>query len=745
MIKRALQASGRFAPLVRAGLIAGIVVAAVSFPIAAISGMGAKASADLFESLPRELHVLPPAQTTYVYANDGKTLITTFYEEHRKYTPIAQMSPYIQQAIVASEDARFYEHHGVDVKGIVRAFVANQEAGSVSQGASTLTMQYVRNALRDSAATPQEVQAATERTPARKIREMRLAVQVEREMTKEQILEKYLNVAYFGHRAYGIYAASEVYFSKKPADLTLDEAAMLAGVVQAPSEYDPAKGDKAAALERRNYVIDRMADLEYISRPAAETSKKAPIALKLTDPPNDCVGVNKARNDWGFFCDAFKAWWLNQPAFGASPGEREDKLRRGGYTVVTSIDPKTQKAAMQNTLEKEPIGSKMALGTVIVQPGTGLIKAMSVNRTYSLDQKNNGPNPDYNKASDNIPSNYPNTVNMLLGGGDLPGYQAGSTFKFFTMMAALDKGIPLTQSFYSPQRLQSQYWTGWDDPKACGGGHWCPQNASASMTGVQNMWTGWGKSVNTYFVQLEQKVGAEAAVRMAEKLGLHWRTDIDRLQASREKANTWGAFTLGVADAMPLEMAAAYATAAADGMYCEPIPVMSITGPDGQPATSKDAKGNLVPIAQPRCSAAVKPEVARAAIDAMRCTTGYGAAKASCGGWSTAPGVYGSTGRPIAGKTGTTDDTRSAWFVGVTPELAGASFIADPDCTCDLAGDWNSWKPIDMVSGTIRDALAGKPIRYFTPPSGSLLRSSLAPAVPRSATTTANTPKPKPR
>src|SRR6201991_4653087 len=258
VIKRSLSVTSRFAPLLRAGLIAGVVVAAVAYPLVAVGGLGAKKGAEAFNNLPKELNVKPPAQTSYVYAADGKTLITMFYEEHRKYIPISEMSPFIQQAIVASEDQRFYEHNGVDPKGIARAFVANHQSDGVQQGASTLTMQYVRMAQRDGAQTPLEVQEATAQTSTRKLREMRLALAVEKQYTKQEILERYLNSAYFGHRAYGIYAAAEVFFSKSPKDLTLVEAATLAGLVKAPTEYDPATQDKLAATARRNYVLDNM-------------------------------------------------------------------------------------------------------------------------------------------------------------------------------------------------------------------------------------------------------------------------------------------------------------------------------------------------------------------------------------------------------------------------------------------------------------------------------------------------------
>jgi Penicillin binding protein transpeptidase domain len=217
------------------------------------------------------------------------------------------------------------------------------------------------------------------------------------------------------------------------------------------------------------------------------------------------------------------------------------------------------------------------------------VKAAAVNRRYSLDQSQNPANTDPAKRAAGIPANYPNTVNMLLGGGRSIGYQAGSTFKLFTMLTALEQGYGLNLLFYAPPRYTSRYYTGWNDPDACVGGHWCPHNASRGMTGTQTTWSGFGKSVNTYCVQVEQKVGAQNAVATAQRLGLTWHTDIDRLQATPAKARTWGAFTLGMADT-PLEMASAYATIAADGRYCEPLRVRSISLPDGRPAVGPNGR-----------------------------------------------------------------------------------------------------------------------------------------------------------
>src|SRR3954462_2534060 len=192
------------------------------------------------------------------------------------------MSKYVTEAIVASEDNRFYEHNGVDAKGVARAFVANQQAGGVSQGASTLTMQYVRMALRDGAQTPKEALEATEQTTSRKLREMRLAIELEKRLTKQEILERYLNSAYYGHRAYGIFAASQVFFSKLPKKLDLNEAALLAGLVKAPSAYDPASRDQQEATKRRDYVIDQMQKMGSITASQAGSAKKSKIKLKLS-------------------------------------------------------------------------------------------------------------------------------------------------------------------------------------------------------------------------------------------------------------------------------------------------------------------------------------------------------------------------------------------------------------------------------------------------------------------------------
>ncbi|HZE38371.1 MAG TPA: transglycosylase domain-containing protein [Stackebrandtia sp.] len=707
--ERLIKAALGIRSLLKVGAIGGLMAAVMVFPLVATGGLSAKAGVEAVDKLSAKLGDATPPQTTYVYASDGTTLLSQFYDEFRRNVPLDEVAPVMQQAIVSAEDSRFYQHHGVDYRGVARAMVANNSGGQVSQGASTLTMQYVRGALRSNAKTNEEVLAVTEQTPSRKLREMRLATSLEQRMTKKEILEAYLNQVYFGHRAYGIFAASYVYFSKSPDDLTLPQAAMLAGLVQAPSAYDPAATNTKDATKRRNWVIGRMAKLGYITHKEARDSTRTPIKLHLSHPSNACIDVGKKARRYGFFCDYVRHWWRTQPQFGKTPRDRENNLRRGGYTIITSIDPHAQKALQKNIDASESRDSRHALGAVALEPGTGRIKAMAVNRTFSLDQGGNGPSADPMAAARGMKGNYPNTVNALLGGGGVSGYQAGSTFKMFTMLAALEKGMPLSTDIYAPHQVATHYPVA-SGPASCGG-QWCPSNASGAMTGNQTMWSGFGKSVNTYFAQLIERVGAARAVHMAERLGLKWHNQSDAFYASKKHANGWGAFTLGVADTTPLEMAGAYATVAAEGMYCEPTPVLKAI----------DQHGKEMAKAAPDCHRAVSKKVARAATDAARCPTGYGAARGSCGGWSTASSVYGQLGRPVAGKTGTTDSDRAAWFVGFTPQLAAAGFMSDPDNPFDPVGEGNSQKPISAVVAALKAGLKGQPVEKFTPPPYSMV------------------------
>ncbi|WP_338090789.1 transglycosylase domain-containing protein [Planosporangium thailandense] len=681
--------------LLLCGVLSGAVLAAAAFPTAAFAGMIVNSAASWYVDLPSDLQTPPDEQTSYVYASDGKTLITTFYDQNRRDVGLSDIAPVMQQAIVAAEDTRFYQHGGVDVRSLLRAFVKDTASGQTAQGASTLTMQYVRNVLKnDPSLTPEQRAQATVDTPGRKIQEIRYAATLEKRLSKKEILDRYLNIAYFGDGAYGVDAAAQTYFSKPASELTLPEAALLAGLVQSPDAYNPVSGDKNAALSRRSYVLDSMAKMKVITAAQAAAAKATPLTLHPQQQPDDCTSVPSDHNDWGFFCDYLRRWWDTQPQFGATVTDREQALKQGGYTIVTSLDPNIQAVALRQSLSVYGYDSRRALPMAVVQPGTGRVLAMAVNRHYSLAANPGG-------------GTYPNTVNQLIaGGGGVNGYQAGSTFKMFTMLAALSQGRPLNTTFDSPSPLVTR-WPA-SGPGSCGG-KWCPINESPSwMDGPRTMWNGFGRSVNTYFVWLEEQIGPQAAVAMAQRLGITFRASSDAALAAN--AASWGSFTLGVAQTTPLDLADAYATVAAGGMYCAPLPVLKIT----------DASGNNVPAADPSCHRAVNAEVATAATDAARCPVGQQSAYGRCDG-GTATNVNAILGgRPVAGKTGSSENNATETFVGFTPQVAAAATAADPDNPNDYVGQGVSPSVNAAVARTLAAALNGQPYASFPTPSRAL-------------------------
>ncbi|MFG2100851.1 transglycosylase domain-containing protein [Micromonospora echinaurantiaca] len=681
-----------------AGVLAGLVLAVAALPGNLLFGFAAKAALGSYAALPEALRTPATPQRSYLYANDGKTLITTFYDVNRSDVPLSEIAPVMRQAIVAAEDRRFYSHGGADLRGLFRALVANVSGGGTEQGGSTLTMQYVRNVLKtDPSRTAEERAAATEQTVGRKLQEIRYAGALEERLGKDEILNRYLNIAYFGSGAYGVAAASQRYFAKSPADLTLAEAALLAGLVQSPEAYSPIDGDADAALERRGYVLDSMVETGAITAEQAAQAKAEKLTLRPTAQPNGCTAVAQGHDDWGFFCDYLRQWWLSQPEFGATVEEREQALRRGGYTVVTSLDPQVQATAQREATKIYGYGNKRAVPIAAVEPGTGRVLAMAVNRHYSLD-----PNPDGQ-------ANHPNTVNPLISGGDsVDGYQAGSTFKLFTMLAALEAGKPLATGFDAPSRLPTRYAA--EGEGSCDG-RWCPANANPEwMDGYRMMWDGFGRSVNTYFVWLAEQVGPEKVVQMAQRLGITFRADSDA-EFAREHAGDWGSFTLGVTATTPLDLANAYATVAAEGTWCAPLPVVSVTAPDGE----------RVPVGDPSCKRVLDADVARAATDAARCPVGQQSPYGQCnGGTATAVNRI-LDGRPVAGKTGSSERNATETFVGFTPQVAVAGIAANPDDPADSVGSAVQARVIEAVARVIATAVDGKPAQGFAAPSRELV------------------------
>jgi membrane peptidoglycan carboxypeptidase len=704
---RSILANG--VSLVVCGLLAGVVVAAAAFPAVALTGLAAKAGADNFDSLPSTLQVPQAPQVTNVYASDGKTLITSLFDENRRNVPIDQISQVMQDAVVASEDKRFFIHNGVDVRGIARAFVADQN-NQGQQGASTLTMQYVRLATSYSATTPQQVLDATEETPARKIREAHLAIALEKQLTEQHggdkhaakldILDRYLNIAPFGHGAYGIYAAAEVYYNEPPKALTVAQAALIAGLLQGTTEFDPTtkQGLKNAVDRRNNHVLPEMLSMHFISQAQYDTALKARAALNLHPTPNGCIS---AKASYGFFCDYLYRWWLDQPAFGADTFERENQLETGGYKIVTTLNVKDQAAAVKHIQAYDKTGKSSAMMIAGVEPATGDVSVVAVNRNYNNDETRNGKdtNP---KAPKGSLGSYPNTtIPLVTGSPDNLGYQFGSTFKMFTMLAALESGLPLSYKINTTYQYKSNFPDA-GDPNACGG-YYCPTNASKNEKGPYNMWTGYGHSVNTYFVPLEDRIGTAGPIDVARRLGITIPASLHINPA------TFGAFTLGVIPVTPLQMASAYGTVANNGVYCKPLPVKSIT----------DSSGHQLDIAKPQCIQAIQPDIAHLALDAARCPVGNQSQVGNNCNGATAPDVANQVGRPVAGKTGTTDNNQTYSLIAMTPQMAIAGVVADPDYATN-SQTLPRRSVNTVVALTLRDSLKGLPKVGFPAPDPSL-------------------------
>jgi membrane peptidoglycan carboxypeptidase len=676
--------------IIRAAIIAvvtGVVLAGMALPASALASFAAGHAGVAWDDLPEALRNPAHIEASDLYANDGKTLLTTFFDQNRRDVHLADVSKEMKQAVVAAEDSRFYAHGGVDVKGILRAAVANGSSGDVQQGASTLTMQYVRNVLKnDPSLSEDERKAATVVTTSRKIREMRYAITVEQRLSKDEILERYLNIAYFGHGAYGVYAAAHTYFSVDPAKLTLAQSALLAGLLQSPESDNPVNGDQNRALQRRTYVLQSMARAGDISTDLADQAAKTKLVVNPDTTPSDCAG---ATTSTGYFCDFFRRWWLAQDTFGKTPEDRLQDLRTGGYRIVTSLDPTVQSNAQAQVLTVYGYASKRVAPMAVVQPGTGKVLALAVNRHYGTSKK-----PGYD-------------MNQLVAGGDgLYGYQAGSTFKLFTMIAALENGKTLDTGFNSPDKVVTKFRS--SDPGNCGG-YYCPSNASKSMAGYRDMWTGFGRSVNTYFVQLEQTVGVAKAVDVAKRLGIQFRNKVDKENA--DNPDGWGSFTLGTSMTTPLDLASAYAALGADGKYCTPTPITSVT----------DGDGKQVAVGQANCTQAISPDVAHAAADAARCPVGQQSAYGKCDGGGTATMVDAIMGgRSVAGKTGSSDDNATESFVAVTAQMAAASIAANPKTPTDYVGAAIQRNVIAAVAHTLAQSLNHQPDAKFAAPPKSM-------------------------
>ena len=632
--KRPRTTAGAVGSMARLSALAGAAVAAILIPTTAfVVVTGNNVTNDLV-NLPLKLEDRPNPQTTRLLASNGE-LLAYFYKENRQDVPLKEIAPVMQEAILAIEDSRFFEHGALDLKGTIRAAVNNASAGQ-TQGGSTITQQLVKLTLLSQATTKEERIAATETSLARKARELKLAITYEREHTKKEILERYLNIAYFGDGSYGIQAAAFHYFSQSPDKLTPTQAATLAGLVKNPVEFDP-RVYPERALQRRNTVLAVMQRLGVLTAKEVAAESAKPLKLKITKYPNGCVTSVAA-----FSCDYVRRYLLQEPALGATVAERLTTLERGGLTIKTNIDLRMQKAANSAVRTTVNPRDKAIAGMAMVEPGTGKVRAVAQSRPMGRDRKKGQSFINYT-----VPRAY----------GDSGGFPAGSTFKMFTVAAALKQGIDVGKVYRAPRMIRMPAGTYFD----CQGGStdlWEPTNSTSS--GRMNMYTGTRLSVNTYFAQLERDAGLCNTVKAAESMGIVVPFDPDNKDSKgrpRPITNQVPSFTLGITNVSPLDMAAAYATPASGGFYCKPMPVASIV----------DLKGREVKKYKHECERVLTKDEAAQINDIIRGVQ-------QPGGFGYANGT--ALRVPSAAKTGTTQDNKAVWYAGYTPELSTAAMIA---------------------------------------------------------------------
>ncbi|MDP9428839.1 MAG: transglycosylase domain-containing protein [Actinomycetota bacterium] len=661
--------SGSSHPRLRAagGLLAavpltGALLAALLAPWVVLPGWAASTSAALLDPLPVELTDATPPGNTVVLAADG-SVVTYFYRNNRTPVGADEIADVMEQALVDIEDERFHEHNGLDVQGTLRALVRNVSSGGVAEGGSTITQQLVKQTLLQTAVTPEDRQAATEQTLGRKLREARLALALEETYSKEEILTRYLNIVYFGEGAYGVQAAAQAYFGVDAADLTLPQAAMLAGLVQTPASDSPL-ADPERARQRRDVVLERMHALGHISdAELAEVSGQPVQTAPAPPPPNGCAGAVLG----GFFCDFLQRHLTD------SLGVPQEQLENGGLTIRTTLRPDLQRSADAAVLASLPLDDPLAAVFTAVEPGTGEVLAMSVNRRFGYD------------AAD--PAQESVNLHVVASQG------AGSTYKTFVAAAALERGIPPHHVITTSDPYVSRVYRNGSEPYTVENVGDYPPTLTMTEALV--------RSSNTYFVALEDQLGSvEGPVRMAQRMGL---TSLDPV-ADRIIAENRGSFALGPEATSPLALARAYATLGAGGTRCAPFPLVEVLDRTGRPLTRAD--GTPVGTGAACAPDAVPPQVATTLNQIL---VGDTALPYGTGTRAAIPG------HQVAGKTGTSQDRFSVAFVGYTPQYAASVMVFNPKQNQD-AGGFGGGRGAQIWHDAMLPVLSAQPPAPFPPP-----------------------------
>ncbi|MFB2598435.1 transglycosylase domain-containing protein [Herbiconiux sp. P17] len=639
---------GALGAMTALGVVAGVLVTAMVAPALAVTGLATNNSIGMFENLPSYVKPDVLAEKTNIYAVDSASnpvLLASVFEQDREQVGWDQISQFAKDAVVATEDPRFYTHGGVDIMSAARAALQNS-VESDGPGASTISMQYVRNilvqrasAIADEGEREAALDDATRTTVDRKLKEMKLAIGLEKEYSKDDILLGYLNIASFGGRVYGIQSAANYYFGVNASELTLAQAASLIATVNEPNglRIDVPENVEANTARRDADVLAAMLDAHTITPAQHDEAVATPVTPNITPPSTGCQTANAIGA--GFFCDFVTNVVRNDPAFGADEETRWANFTTGGYQIYTSLDVDLQSNAQSVMNEYVPMSSDvldLGASLVTVQPGTGRVLAMAQNKYFNQDPEAVAP--------DNTAINYGTDSDH----GGSTGFQVGSTYKMFVLAEWLKAGHSLNEVVNgSPQRFDQA-----DFADSCNGassGSYAPSNDGGANPGRVTVTTSVQDSVNNAFVAMAEKLDQCAIRKTAEAFGVH--------RADGNPLTEYVADVLGTNELAPLTMAAAFAAIANGGTYCSPVAIDRIV----------DAAGQDLPVPVTSCSQAVEPPIAAAMAYAMTRVVTAGSGTLS----NPDDGV------PHIGKTGTTDLEKDTWFVGSSTKLTTAVWVGN--------------------------------------------------------------------
>ncbi|MGN6444977.1 transglycosylase domain-containing protein [Amnibacterium sp.] len=639
------SALSAFLGMLAIAVVGGVMVAVAVTPAIALTGTTTKTGITMFEDLPSDLKITALDQKTEIYAKDGSknVLLASFFAQNRQVVTWDQISQVAKNAAVAGEDVRFYDHGAIDPVGIVRAAVGNL-AGKSLQGASTITQQYVKNVCVQEAenkSTQKAIDAAyqvcTDPSVARKLKEARYAIALQKQYSKNEILLGYLNIAGFGGRVYGIESAAEYYFDTTAAKLSIAQAASLIAIVNNPSyQRLDVKDNFARNKARRDYILKVELKNKLITKAQYTEAVATPIAPKITQAKTGCEAAGA---EAGYFCDYVYRTILSNPAFGKDEPTRLANLERSGWKIYTTLDlgiEKKAQAAMNTYVPKSSSVLSLGGASTSIEVGTGRIISMVQNKDFSY----NGGSPTSTSVNYN--------ANQTLGASN--GWQPGSTFKLFTLLQWLKTGHTLNEQVNGdPGTKPASSFTACGKPYV--GQDWPVGNDTTNEGGMRTVMQATALSINGAFASMAQQVDLCDVQNLAESMGVYPAN-------GQTDPTMYLPFVIGGSYGVsPVSMAGAYATIANDGVFCKPIAIDKVV----------TSAGTQLPVPQADCKRVLDSGVATAAAYALRGVMDSGTAS----GDKTADGVY------EFGKTGTTDSAYDTWMDGTTSKVTTVAWIGN--------------------------------------------------------------------